>query len=259
MEENRSRRVSPVSTTNVPGFHFSRTGETVSNPMAFHSPPRPIWSCRSSPSSNALRASGLKRKRASAVQLNAPRITQAASYESENEDGPEPPESDESGNHEPEASELENEDGNDNHHDSDDNDDEYRPSKRTRCLSEPTWTTTSPTSAPSTPVRSKVANPKTPSKTPSKTQSRKKKSSARGSRAKSMGPPPTCLWCDREFSRESDVLRHEKRSCKLYPFSREHKCCPLCHKEFSRDDAIIRHQGSDECVKRQLARDPLCE
>lgn len=198
-----------------------------------------------------------KRTRAPAAQLTIPRVTRAAHSESESEAEPEILESDDSGSeYEADPSELEL-DELDDEDDGDVDYDDYRPAKRARSFqSSPRAVSPSP-SVPATPVRRKAVSPKLASE---KKASKKKKSSgwsAGGSskkkkaKAQSNGPPPTCVWCDKEFTRESDVLRHELHSCKLYPFERALWCCPLCDKVISRTDAVIRHQGSDDCKKRQ--------
>ena len=138
----------------------------------------------------------------------------------------------------------------------DEYDDDYRPTKRTRSQTSSTRAA-SPGSSVAAPVRRKAVSPKVAAE---KTTKRKKKSSSsRGGKKKRGkakaavidGPKPTCIWCDREFTRESDVLRHELSSCKLYPFDRPQDYCPLCDKIISRNDAVIRHQASDDCKKRQ--------
>lgn len=248
-EENLSRRASRVPTTKEGGTTPPVPPNSPSAGQSRHHIPTSTVPQLITP--NTLETSGLNKTCTPAAQLNAPLVAQAASHESESEQEHEILKSDDSGTeYGPEASDLEHEDD-----DSvDDEDIDHRPAKRTRSLSEPTWVTAPSTSAT---TQRKGTNPKTSLK---KTSKRKKPSAGGGKRkprSKSVGPPPMCVWCEREFSRESDVLRHEQRSCKLYPFDREHKCCPMCDKEFSRDDAVVRHQGSEDCQKRQRERGPL--
>ncbi|TBU40222.1 hypothetical protein BD309DRAFT_362487 [Dichomitus squalens] len=140
----------------------------------------------------------------------------------------------------------------------DEYDGNYRPTKRTRSVTSSTRAE-SPGSSVTGSVRRKAVSPLIAAE---KSSARKKKSSSyggcrrkkgrgRAKAGKAAGPRPTCIWCDREFTRESDVLRHEQSSCKLYPFERKLDYCPLCDKIISRNDAVIRHQGSEDCKKRQ--------
>ncbi len=210
----------------------------------------------SSTTSRTSRSSAPKTKRPLAAQLTIRRVTHAACCESESEHEHDILESDDSGSeYEADPSELEFDELDDE--DEDDDYDDYRPAKRTRSLSSSTRAASLASSVTAAPVRRKAASPKIASD--KKKASKKKKSSAwsvgggkkKKSKAKPEGPPPTCVWCDKEFTRESDVLRHEQRSCKLYPFDRVIEYCPLCRKEISRNDAVIRHRSSGDCKKRQ--------
>ncbi|KAI1798315.1 hypothetical protein LXA43DRAFT_23017 [Ganoderma leucocontextum] len=215
-------------------------------------------SAGSSPSASRTSATSVSKTRGSPVaQLTIPRVTHAAYCESESDNEHEILESDDSGSeYEADPSELEL-DELDNECDND-----YRPAKRAWSLSS-SILAPPPDSSDTVPsVRRKAVSPKIASE---KKASKKRKSSARSAGASKKkkakakakakgaaeGPAPTCVWCDKEFTRESDVQRHERYSCELYPFDRAFDSCPLCDKEISRTDAVIRHQGSDDCKKRQ--------
>ena len=131
-------------------------------------------------------------------------------------------------------------------------DDDYRPAKRTRSLSCFTRAELSTSLVATVRVRRKGVS----SKFVSRKNGPKRKESSACVRKKKPGtmpeaPRPACVWCDKEFTRSSDVLRHEQTSCKLYPFDRTLEYCPLCDKEISRNDAVIWHQDSVKCRKRQ--------
>nr|VWP00851.1 Peroxisomal catalase (EC [Ganoderma boninense] len=189
-----------------------------------------------------------------AAQLTLPRVTHAACCGSDgghDHDHHEILESDDSGSeyeadpYELELAELD-----------DDEYDEYRPAKRTRSRPCSAQAASQASSVKTSPVGRKAVSPKVAS-SKKKAPKRKRSSFGRATSKKKAapkkpeGPPPTCVWCDRIFTRESDVLRHERCSCEWYPFDRPAKMCPLCFKDLSRDDAVLRHQGSDNCKDRQ--------
>ncbi|PIL27420.1 hypothetical protein GSI_10568 [Ganoderma sinense ZZ0214-1] len=273
-EKTRPRRPSRAATSpKVAPSPSPRARKTVSKATTPASPlskrvvsPLPARSGRSrsssisSTSSTASRTSARlapKTTRSRAAQLTLPRVTHVAccGSDSDHDHDHEILESDDSGSeYEADPSELEFDDNDDN--DDDDEYDEYRPAKRTRSLPCSTRAASPASSVASSPVRRKAVSPKLASAKKAAPKRRRSSFGCASSKkkkpvAKPEGPPPTCVWCDQVFTRESDVLRHEKRSCKWYPFDQEPEYCPLCDKEISRNDAVLRHKNSGDCEKRQ--------
>ena len=286
-EKTRPRRVPRAPTPlKAAATHSSRARKTVPKALVPVSPapkrvvsPLPARSRRirsssiSSTSSAASRTSGTsapkattalkttapKTTRSRAAQLTLPRVTHAAccGSHSEHEHEHEFLESDDSGSeYEADPAELELDDDDD---DDDDVFDDYRPAKRTRSLPCSIRAASRVSSATPAPVRRKAVSAKIASAKKKKAAPKRKRSSfGRASSKKKKpvaepeGPPPTCVWCNGVFTRESDVVRHLQQSCDKSPFKKAVHC-PLCNKEMSRKDAVLRHLRTDDCLARQRA------
>ncbi|KAM5531146.1 hypothetical protein V8D89_015167 [Ganoderma adspersum] len=233
----------------------ARSGRTRSSSISSTSSAASRTSAISAPKATAPKATAPKTTRSRAAQLTLPRVTHAACCGSHSELEHEFLESDDSGSeYEADPSELDL----DELDDDDDAYDDYRPAKRTRSLPCSIRAASRASSITPTPVRRKAVSPKIASAKKKKAAPKKRRSSfgcasskKKKPAAQPEGPPPTCVWCDRVFTRESDVDRHAEKSCRESPFGKKTVQCPLCDKPMSRNDAVLRHLGTDDCLSRQ--------
>ncbi|RDX41632.1 hypothetical protein OH76DRAFT_188860 [Lentinus brumalis] len=135
---------------------------------------------------------------------------------------------------------------------SDDDEDDFRPYKRTRSSSRPIVSALDDSSRTCRKARSQKINAAmgVGSRKGSSTRWRK------GAK-KEKEPRSLCMYfdvCGKDFSRNSDMMRHAHCSCPGNPKKRGHSKCPLCDFVASRHDAALRHRGSENCRQRVKAK-----